>query len=76
MKITILSSAYRDRAGNDYRKGDVAELPDAIAVKLIKWRIAEPMREAPIERAVVEPTEKAVTTAAMKPPRGRPPKKR
>ncbi len=56
MKIRF-RTAYNDRFGVSHKVGDVAEMRDGIAVKLINRRIAEAVREAPVERAVVAPPE-------------------
>ncbi len=61
MKVRF-STAYGDRYGKSHRPGDVVEYADHIAVKLIKARIAVPVREDAPEQAVRKPRERAALT--------------
>ena len=60
MKIKITArQGYSDRFGDWHEFGDIAELPDHVATKLLAAGIATAVRDKPVERAVVKPKETA-----------------
>ena len=64
-----LAQPYRCRLGHDHKAGDTCDLPDHVAIKLMRLGIGRAVREAPIERTVKQPPEttvKAVKRAAPK----------
>lgn len=73
MKVRIINAGgYQGRVdGRLHKQWSVVDFPDELAVKLIRYRIAEPVREKEPERAVKVPREKTskgvLTTKAFSP---------
>ena len=57
VKVRFAIPKYRCRLGHDHVAGDQCELPQHVAVKLVRLGYAEAVREAPVERAVKAPSE-------------------
>ena len=75
MRVTF-KQPYRCRLGHDHKPGDTCDLPDHVAAKVLDRGIAEAVREAPVERAVVAPPENAAKRTSKPAPRGAPRKRR
>ena len=74
MKVRIIKKGgYGEVDGTFHKENSVAELPDALALKLITYRIAVPVDTKPERKTAVTTAAFAPAENAMQPkPRGRP----
>jgi hypothetical protein len=72
MRIRIITAdGYGDRFGNVYKCGDVTDMPDNIAVKLLTRRIAVPAPEPEVETSEVAPPSNAARKTGRSKPRAK-----